>query len=56
MSNQNENKSTPAATEAEILLEQLKTGIISVNDARVKLGLKPLPIPEANRKFLALGQ
>lgn len=47
-------KSTPAATEAELLLEQLKTGIISVNDVRVKLGLKPLPIPEANKKFLVI--
>ncbi|ARC60457.1 hypothetical protein SFC27_05570 [Bacillus licheniformis] len=49
-----QNKSTPAATEAELLLEQLKTGIISVNDVRVKLGLKPLPIPEANKKFLVI--
>ncbi|QII50693.1 hypothetical protein G3M81_19030 [Bacillus paralicheniformis] len=54
MSNQNENNSTPAATEAEILLEQLKSGMISVNDVRVKLGLKPLPTPEANRKFLSI--
>ncbi|WEZ19243.1 hypothetical protein P5661_17960 [Bacillus subtilis] len=49
----NKNNSTPAATETEILLEQLKSGMISVNDVRVKLGLKPLPIPEANRKYLA---
>ncbi|MEC1268978.1 hypothetical protein P9C27_10575 [Bacillus vallismortis] len=48
-----QNNSTPAAaTEAEILLEQLKSGLISVNDVRVKLGLKPLP--EANKKFLTI--